>query len=445
MLKRERRGIALIWVVLMSALVLVAIIGISIKTVSEKQILNARSYSQRALLAAETGLAKEINSSRTIPSSSNPLAGLDIGITHDFTEKTYSDSGNPAVTVTYWVKVIKDGIDEYTFYSLGTISDHSTPEKVLARKAIITRYSGPLMPEGFALYGNGSIFFGNSNSVEINGSVFTNGTLDLRKAYIDGTAYVAQGGDLIPSDKATVTGGIKTGQNIIPFPPLNIDEYIAKADAFRSGEAPYDATGHPNLNIIGRAPLVVSVIQTYLGPPGTSSTVKGIKDFYDDVKNVSGNIKTMLKLAEISELQQYASNIVYYLQGPVTISSNFEVVGIIVVDGDLELKGGPTVGDPLHPEETAILVNGNVTIGTGNTELNGLLYVMGDGNFNGTGNFTCNGSVVANGEINVTGNLSVIFNKTDVPIEFEMVPGADIQEMPSSWREISYDVFDALH
>ncbi|MGB9770319.1 hypothetical protein, partial [Caldisericum exile] len=49
----RRKGVALITVILISALVLTSIIGIVLKVVPEKAISNAQSTSQRALTAAE--------------------------------------------------------------------------------------------------------------------------------------------------------------------------------------------------------------------------------------------------------------------------------------------------------------------------------------------------------------------------------------------------------
>ncbi|MGC8789870.1 MAG: hypothetical protein ACP5QM_08200, partial [Caldisericum sp.] len=53
-----RRGVALITVILMSALVLTSIIAIMLKVTTEKALNNAQSTSQRSLTAAESCISQ---------------------------------------------------------------------------------------------------------------------------------------------------------------------------------------------------------------------------------------------------------------------------------------------------------------------------------------------------------------------------------------------------
>jgi len=436
MLKHKRKGVALVWVILMAALVLVTIVGISIKVVPEKQILNARSYSQRALEGAETGIDETLynlrNNKIKLPTPTVPYSST----------KTYQSATPP--TIVYEVKVQEEISGEYTFYSLGTVKNPSTDE-ILARKAIKVVYSGYSLPKGFALYSYTSISFKNSNSVNITGSIFANDSLDLKNVNINGAAYLSHNGILGDTKGANISGGIHTDSPEINFPKIDVQSYIDKANAFRDVlKAPYDGSvsEYPNLNISNRAAYVAGVIQGYLGAPLNYSDMVNVFKFYDDVMKPGGDIITKLNGLEIGQLQLNAKNIVYYVEADkINKDGTYPVTGTIIIDGDLLINGNITIGDPNHPENTAVIVRGNVNFAGGTANINGLLYIAGGGKFTGNGTFNCNGSVIAEGEISVGGNVDVNFHENNVPIEYPVPLGVNLQPVASSWREISYDDF----
>ena len=130
MFRYKRKGMALITVVLISALLFVSIIGITLKVVPENKIIVARSSSQRALTAAETGLSHVLFNLRNADFMTDTTAPsgmpeyLDIAdvkaiasntavylLAPDLGEHAYS-TGTPYVT--YWVKIKKTGGDTWT-------------------------------------------------------------------------------------------------------------------------------------------------------------------------------------------------------------------------------------------------------------------------------------------------------------------------------------------
>ena len=219
MFKNRRKGVALIAVVLISALLFVSIIGITLRVIPENKIVAARSASQRALEAAETGLSQiafdlrnthfekdppiiepgdqfhylTINEVMQIPKIllNSTISNLSKG------DYLYS-SGPPYVR--YKVKIKKTGgyvnpfwtptsvIDDkikIEVYVLGTVYKDSftSGSSVLARRAVSAEYEISFSQEtgsvvfDYALFSGGKIDFTGGSDVTIGGNIFANGTI----------------------------------------------------------------------------------------------------------------------------------------------------------------------------------------------------------------------------------------------------------------------------
>jgi hypothetical protein len=547
MFRRKRKGMALITVVLISALLFVSIIGIILKVVPENKIIAARSASQRALSVADAGASQVFFDLRNFgtdeehpnefdPDSTAPLATsihyLTSGDSGDIIYLINASSGgiinpsngeyitNPSppsdesfeTSYQAKIKVISNDttnkILDVDLYTLGTVTDRANGN-VLARKAIKTSFKidyvkkpipgspgtpgsedtpgywkpgPPSSIANYALFSGANISF-NGEAQSANGDIHACGDIDLgpSKSHIrvlNGDAE-AEGGI---SGKGQVTGDTYEGDDAptVVLPKLNIEAYKNLADAFRSGSPPYDGTPvsytdpdgnvvelhYPNINY----PIVLGVIQSYLGAPGTSSTLSGINDFYHDL--MSGAF-TSLSPGQLIDLQTYAKSIAYYVEGPVTISGQFECIGTLVVDGDLHITGNSQVGDPDYSGAAAILVNGDIWRANGNADLYGLFYSTGS--MRGNGTFLCEGSIITLGSIDLNGTFDVHY----VPItwnpnlaidNWEWVPPVSgTPEEPGTpaepgtpdtysysvdkvaesgsyiWKEVSFDEFDNLH
>ena len=281
----KRKGIALISVVLIGALVFVSIIGIVLKVVPEKSISNARISSERALSAAEAGLSQVIFDLRNVTFSDGGSIGPS-----DYTGKHYAtvseaanivinpgsvvdlkESNTKSITlqdypnVTYWAQVKADSSvaswDPYSpgneevvvpvsIYVLGTAYNNSSHTSILARKAIMVDYTVtysktsefiPGLPTGafkdYALFSGTSLVFQGASQV-IKGNVFSNGDIVLNKnnvsdRVLDGKAYL--NGDLYnKGNKPPITDPNaiqKTEEN----PELNGAHYIWLAKEFKTG------------------------------------------------------------------------------------------------------------------------------------------------------------------------------------------------------------------
>jgi len=520
---KKRNGFALIYTVLIGALVLISIVGLTIRVIPENAITKARTHSQRALSVAEAGASQvlfdlrnfgtdeehpnEFNPDSTAPlaTSTHYLTSGDIislinassgGIINPSNGTPYITNPSPPSDESFEtsfqskIKVISNDtvgkILDVELYVLGTVSDKAN-NKVLARNAIKTSFQVgydiqehteqietktwvPGTPSAifdYALYSGSDIKF-NGSAQTVIGDIHAVGTIDLGTA--QNQVRVDGGGDA-EAEKNIIGKGIVTGATIfpasaVPFPKIDIDAYKNLADAFRSGTAPYDGTtpNFPNIS----DPHVLAVIQSYLGAPGTSSSLSGIDAFYNALK--SGTLPlspTELLMYNINLVT--AKSIVYYVEGPVHINGQFECIGTLVVDGDLVINGNSQVGDPNDPGAAAILVKGDIDMANGTADLYGLFYSTGI--LTGRGTFYCEGSIAIKGSvdlgIDLSGNYTVNYHEITNPNLSVSTPGewkytyedgettyyylitsaagygsagADVNAN-YTWKEISYDGF----
>ncbi len=221
MILRKRKGMALITVVLIAALFLISIIGISAKVISEKKVSNARSSSERALVAAETGLSQTLFNLRNadfITNTTAPSTDLtyltvdkiksivinDVGDVADCTEQAYSDSTDVPY-VTYHIKIKRLSGDYDTvwnpstttedydarnipvqIYSLGTVYSDSTKAEILAKRVVTTEccvvyskesdttYDSSSEAFNYGLFSGGDIIF-SGGAQEVDGNIYAGG------------------------------------------------------------------------------------------------------------------------------------------------------------------------------------------------------------------------------------------------------------------------------
>ena len=496
----KRKGIALISVVLIGALVFVSIIGIVLKVVPEKSISNARISSERALSAAEAGLSQVIFDLRNVTFSDGGSIGPS-----DYTGKHYAtvseaanivinpgsvvdlkESNTKSITlqdypnVTYWAQVKADSSvaswDPYSpgneevdvpvsIYVLGTAYNNSSHSSVLARKAIMVDYtitysktsefiSGPETGAfKYALFSGTSLVFQGASQV-ITGDVFSNGDIVLNKnnvsdRVLDGKAYLK--GDLYNKMKDPPIEDDNAIQKTEENPELNGAHYIWLAGQFKTGQAPYDGVPvhDKDGNLVPYADTRNSslqfAIQSYLGAENVPSTISGIQSFYNNLTAdpvPTGNFSTVFPVLDVLNLKANVKSAVYYIEADAIINGNFTCQGAIYIHGDLHLNGNAKI---YNPGGLAIFVDGDV-IANGNAYIEGLLFTPGT--IYGTGSFESKGSVVALGGIEVNGSLDITYvdinmPNTDTGNDTEEVESAidDVIQGDFTWKEISYDKF----
>lgn len=299
---KRRRGFALIWVVLIGALIFVGIVGLSLRIVPQNMITTARTNSQRALAVAEEGNNQVLFDLRNftnndfVPDSTTPLAtSIHYLTTNDIMSLINASSGaiiipsdpsyvhlgttyppgtfitNPSppsgdsfeTSYLSKIKVISNDttnkILNVYLYTLGTVENRAN-SNVLARKAIETSFvinykvvptstpgewvPGKASPVGdYALFSGADINF-KGGAQTVSGDIHAVGTIDLGTS----KSQVRVGGGGNAEAEVNIQGnGIVTGKPITPpdvtkitFPVLNIDNYSQLADSFRAGLPPYD-------------------------------------------------------------------------------------------------------------------------------------------------------------------------------------------------------------
>jgi hypothetical protein len=423
---KKRKGIALIWVVLISVLVFVSIIGIYLKIVPEKNISLGRTSSTRAIAAAEGGLSQVIFDIRSVdpvkedwiegsesPHIPNLMLSEILSVLKDSTGNVVINKTVPfdpkTPNVTYEVKLRKNTTKSDSWdlsgsksfyldaYILGTVYKDVSKNEVLARKAIATELVYTINVEeslykDYALYSECSVTVGGSAEIlrdigaDKDANIYGAGSCDNKYALningqptIEGTLY-------LPTGKSyDYKKGIAT--YIDQLPPLEINIELMKdlADKFKTGAPPYDGSGYDFNNDGLKDPTpdvtsLISIIQNpmYLGPEGSNPTLEGIFRFYQDLKSMGGLFAPLvgpLRMAAMN-LASMANAIVYYHQGEIefpggTLPVNAQLEGILVIEGNLGLRGQFSInyevddkGKPTTPNNNklAIVTTNNLSI-----------------------------------------------------------------------------------
>ena len=450
----HRKGVALLWVVLTSALILVAIVGISMRIVPQKQLANAANYTQRALAVAESGLAEatfklrsqdkdfldQLDPTKTAaPKYDSGVQGFDSGVGTD--DSTYRVVVKPASSG-----------GGYVFYSLGTFGPQDAP---LARQAISVRYSINFPFGKYALYSEKKIDLQNGT---ISGGGVYGDVVDIKNGSLTGgTAYYTSSGS-VPS------GTLSQQVAEVSFPTISMGTYRDQWNAFLNGtysgfiiNALGGTDGGLSYDAITRL-YSGAAYQSATTGTGKDKRAAGFEELFREIKNPSLAPATYYDAAVALKTQLTDGNLTFDIKpntsgGEVDFSDAqlFSTApylqGVIIVEGDLKLSSN-NLQIGVVPSKTAVLVSGMCTVGNAAT-INGFLYIAGEGKHGNdpllsckaSGGLTVNGSIVAKGTISAnSAGLSVTWQDNDVYTnELGKVPPPSA--VPSSWRQISYDEF----
>jgi len=466
----HRKGVALLWVVLASALILVAVMGISMRIVPQKQVANATNYSERALAVAESGLAKTtylLRTSTDIQTALQASSKYDSGV-KGFNSGVMTDDSTYDSTYRVII-IVKPVANGYTFYALGT---YGTGGSVLARQAISVQYSINFPFGKYALYSEKKI---DLQTGIISGDVYGNNITIKNGKVTEGKAYYTDPLSSVPSEIPSQ----QVAQ--VSFPTIDMNKYRAQWKAFLNGDAPYDGSpGYPNtknadvhgfiISTLGGSAggLIVDVDGKYSGPAyqsttvgsGTNKTTVGFEEFFRQLRTGSTADAAYLNPAAYYLYPYLGQGKLIFDVRPNTSGGEVDfndaqlfsgapyLEGVVIVEGDLKLSSN-NLQIGVNPSKTAVLVSGMCTVGNAAT-INGFLYIAGEGKHGNdpllsckaSGGLTVNGSIVAKGTISAgSAGLSVTWKANDVYNEnlVDIVPAPSA--VPSSWRQISYDAF----
>lgn len=543
--RRSKGGMALITVVLIAALVFASIAGIVASVVPENKMIASRSASQRALTAAESGLAQVVFNMRNvdfIARTTTPNHGLEYVSAADL-EKLFEGAipytieedqwpvpdpdgaGTPYVIYQARIRKTSGSIADVTsipsppprvvmtIYSLGTVYANRAKATVLARKAISTDvvFAGGAGVKYGLLAGTSVIFSSSGNQVSYadvwaGGDVTRDNQGNNQGIVNHGSVYaVGQvGPGVVDPATSTVEEGAPDPASTLTglFATLNSKYPVLQAVACNEGGKPYDGTGGvppfdpidptmPNMDVAnyempGGGHMVdpqlftaKKILAYYL----TSTDFSVFAGFYSFLSSCDSVLPVTdptvhphpLPLdpnvvAYFKQLYTHRNNLFCHYTGNASVTGSAsltDLCGAIYIDGNLSVNNG-TIGMTSSAVEgrLTIRVTGDVSlsgatvnaniyasgenptvnhqgvvtpVGVGNCTLNGYLVTPLDIRVGGT--FNVDGSIISSKSVTVTGNVNVTYSDRGLGT---MTMPFTVNAAPGSWRELSFDSFDAV-
>jgi hypothetical protein len=220
--------------------------------------------------------------------------------------------------------------------------------------------------------------------------------------------------------------GAKNSMSLIGSPPA------AAASNFQTSYSAISGTGMTN---------IISDKSWLLKSYGDWSVPKSSYNYFWSKKGAGA--------ATITSLPNPLGETYNWGPGSLTFSSattlNVNTASVIFVSGDLTINGNLTFNNPTGPG-VVFIVNGNITVGSSVTQING--FYIANGTFSdGTGSnaLLVNGAIIAHGGVNFQRDLGAGVGKNDdTPAEkiiFQpryLVDFADLLGAPTySWKEVA--------
>lgn len=479
---------ALLTVVLVAALVLISIVSIAARAATEGIIVTGQNLSKKALSVAEAGLADVLTDLRSAQwaASANPQLRAEsyltpAQVTALATALAASSSGTPAVvgkvqpypyplnadgswSSEYSVKVVKDSVARWDgssswlnqvvrlkIYSSAWVyaqaSSSHDQATAAARRVVYSVYDvefnldvdvtetrsdlfnyGILSGGQINLGGSGGIAAGNIRSltgIDVGSQERLYLGIDSKGKLIPDSSYVYKA--ISPDIPTGNPGALKNLSSWYQKPTdslsiptfLDLDYYRDMALAFKTGLPPYDDpdpnSEYPNTN----SDLIRGVVQTYLGS-GASSTPAQIEAFYEHLA-----ADHSWELAS-PNLMKNLAKAVYFIEGDgkFTNKGGSTIAGTVVMNGNLDMEGG-TIN--AGSGGLALLVQGNIEVGTGGGTVIGAIFVTGSlTTLNG--NFFVQGSIAVAETVNKgTGDFTVEYvYSPGLPPVIVRVPGEGV-------------------
>ena len=442
-----REGFALLTVVIVAAVLVVSAMMLAVTVGTETQITKTGALFKTALNVAEEGLDTSLSSIRTQPTVPGSSTAWVAAIDTQVQAVLFPGTKPPQQAVTYvgntlhgslrgaysvQVKVLSTPAPKYvdltpqvthphpgetltTTTSLGTAtvrvmstggtyppsvsamtSGMSLSSGYAARRAIQTTTvvsytvqkltgttNGGPVPDTYSL--DMAILTGGSISIsgsaqELHGSVYANGDIYIQKSsgLQDGYAYAA--GSVTGNAPAGSQSGVS--KRSLPDPGASLPFYQAMFTAYCNGTYPYDGTNGAYTNMNSST------------PAGQANRTK---------YNVAGLIANPANYSLYTD-----PTAVYYVNGPLHITSGVSLTGTIMVKGDIFISGNITVaaGSSLP----AIIATGNVKKDAGCSYIKGV--IVAGGSFTGRGTSDIYGAIISADSVDMKGNFTVTYDPT---------------------------------
>jgi hypothetical protein len=459
-MRRSRKGFALVTVVIVGAILVACSLMFTVQLQTERTVAGTDAVFKQALDVAEQGFDTVVSmiSGNVVPSTGYwaqyfatgaqppkygpylsrnvPHAVYSVVVSAPLPASTrvlsdQTTSGMRKVISTGTVTVVSTGLlfapsttGDLTMLTSGWTARRAVSSDVQVTWEVDTvlstttsKVEPETMPVRYGVYTGANLSISGS-SKEIHGDVFANGNIDVQKSsgIQGGVAYAA----------GTLSGayplGSKSGVTPIEFPTLEMSFFQQMFTAYTNGTYPYDGTNIAYTNM-------------------KAGTTDG------DANRAKYNVSALI--ANPANYSLYKDpTAVYYVNGPLTITSNVELHGTIAVNGDFTIHGNTDIthGTGALP---AIVVNGNIIKENGNSSIYGVM--MCSGTFTGNGSATITGSLMCAGTVTMNGHLSIAYDgsqgniDTGGTITYTTTPGATTyavvdlsqpSDQSRAWKEV---------
>jgi type II secretory pathway pseudopilin PulG len=422
----QRRGFALLSVMLVAAILIVSAFMFMTQLGTESHITKTDALFKSALSQAEGGLSSVLAMVRTGTSpdatswaqhvaqldtltftGSNAEAGTSgayvvtaaVATGADAPTKyladTYPDPDNPTTRIEHWTGMM-DIVAEGAVYPpaiTAMLNGSSLADGYGARRAIKTR-SQVYWTKTIAAAGNPA---GSTTEFSVDYGVFTGGDLSIKGAssewygdvYAAGNAYIqkktsVRGGEVYATGSITGNPPGTPHPNVpaIPFPEIDVAFMRSMATAYLAGTWPYNDT----VLIEGSNP-----------PAYYTNTSDPVKRAYYNVDALAADPTNTTYFKDPSA--------VYFIDGSAHLNAG-ALSGTIVINGDVFINGNITAGS--GGGLPTIVAIGNVTKQNGCSTINGIVYT--GGSFTGNGTATINGALIARKTVDMKGTLDIYYD-----------------------------------
>lgn len=456
---RARRGIALLTVVLLSALVFITIVGVGYVIVQEKIMVTSEYGFKDALAVAEAGMAQATanmqnayfdGSAWAAPVSDEiftPENIRDIAI-HPTTVQTVTPKVFPAASSSVIrLKVQRTDGDNIvngrlpqdavihvvsmgeTYVNslaaeVGALTNAPLESTLVGRRVLEATYQlekHTVSVPDYAMYTGAQIDFKGDNSYVYGGDIFANGDINLQKKsprLQPAGMYTAYSGGTVSNNNGDLVQDSGDGTVPITLTPPSLASMKQLAYEFRTGAGQYDGThaGFPATMFLK------DYLAGFLGAEPTDvatmvpSTFTGVENLTADLMNPSGiwSAWTGLSRAEADVLRSSVGGAfptlmkaTYYVEVAQKNDalSQLHAIGTIAVNplrGEFQITGTATIDSGQQPPMTP-------PWWTDPTQTGLSMFIYGDMKGTGSGSdiATLQGQITVTGSFNGTGNFSI--------------------------------------
>ncbi|MCR4432854.1 MAG: hypothetical protein NUV70_02255 [Caldiserica bacterium] len=384
----NQKGLALITVIVVFAIVLVTVAGTIVLTRTESSTSKTNERAEQAFSLAEAGIDWAAAKLRANPQFAITSTTL------------ISQTGQTQVIITRTSSKV-------TVISTGNLASGGT-DTPTAQRAIKVEF---LSQQGFDAGGMWD------RAVTANGHVDASGNINIR--WDDPVNGPTTQSNLVAANSIQFTGNINVlGSPGVGYVPGGSARLIGNTGQTTVGQVPPDPVEDIDLSYWRNLCLTQPGVSSYSGNKSFSGNYSFLHGLY-----VNGN----LSLSGNATL-----NGIIFAEGNITISGNFTGNATFVSAGNITMTGNVDISGM---NGVAMIAAQDLTL-TGNKQIKGYLYAGEDINWQGNANLI--GGISCKGNLNFGGNVDIRFR--DFTDESNLPPGMTVSNAPLtllSWQEVA--------